>query len=863
MSPPPIVHASWAMMIMSVALLAPPIVFIFIAKRGRQLYIRRIPGIDAIEEALGRATELGRPIVFTTGLTGLDQLLFAVLGVLSHIGKKSAAFGCRLIVPQRDYEVMPVVSETVRESFRSAGRLDAFSPQDIRYLSPDQFAFASGYMGIVHREKAASCFMFGEYAAESLVLAEAGQQVGAMQVAGTVSYNQVPFFLTSCDYTIIGEEVYAAGAYLSRNPAQLGSIRGQDVAKLVVLGLILVGVIAATAASAGRTDPNEGIRYNSRFAQLLYAQPKQARVLADFEVKDAFRPPDAPTAEDLANGQTAGRPADWMPSDLEQDLARLRSGFAREGTQARRLLRRTADGAEKLSARLRPALERMSDQAARDEAGKLADRLDQVAVRAAEEADKLDRELRENLPSAEREAAAHSRERAAAMAAPELAVLADWVADNQALAGATCTPLIDKARATLGAPGSTAVDIGLALRSAREACYRLWFAEARKIMALAKAEEMKDPPTFLIDMGAERRGASLIFDGTRSVSGRLMPLSYTWTVSPAPGPDGKTAEFAGPQPRVPFARAGMYEVKLKASEEPSRPRPMVLTLLTKAPTEVRHETIAAGTEFKFSWRPPKGVDLEKVAYTWNFNNKNPIAGTGAAGLSQSHKYDQPGTFLMTLELRYERAETGAAAAEAAKAADAAEAEAEPWLKDLRFGLAVGLTDLCDQLAELDEHLSAMKTACGDYADRLAFLGETSAEAWPDRALMARLGETAGELRSWADGQNKALSDGLSAIQTLGAARHPASVSASEPTPAAAGPSGTAQPANGSGGPGKVACWNRFRVYFNVVAPKEDTTSRVVSVRPSPMQLSRAPWEPRPKPPETKPAAAAGAKEVAQ
>ncbi|MCS7065862.1 MAG: hypothetical protein NZL85_06240, partial [Fimbriimonadales bacterium] len=42
---------------------------IFRAKAGAQLYIRRIPGLDAIDEAIGRSTEMGRPVTMIPGLT--------------------------------------------------------------------------------------------------------------------------------------------------------------------------------------------------------------------------------------------------------------------------------------------------------------------------------------------------------------------------------------------------------------------------------------------------------------------------------------------------------------------------------------------------------------------------------------------------------------------------------------------------------------------------------------------------------------------------------------------------------------------------------------------------------------------------
>ena len=239
-------HANPAITILIILFVGPVLYYIWRAKQGREIHIRRIPGIDAIDEGIGRSVELGRPISFTSGLTGVGPLLYACLAVLRYIATKSAIFNSKLLVPANDPEALALTEVTVQSAYRSVNRYSNFDPTSLRFLSEDQFAFASGYMGLVHREKVGSAFLFGRYAAESLILAEAGQQVGALQVAATTSPEQIPFFITACDYTLIGEELYAAGAYLSDDPVQIGSLRGQDIAKAVVMLMILLGVFQAS-----------------------------------------------------------------------------------------------------------------------------------------------------------------------------------------------------------------------------------------------------------------------------------------------------------------------------------------------------------------------------------------------------------------------------------------------------------------------------------------------------------------------------------------------------------------------------------------------------------------------------------------
>jgi hypothetical protein len=251
-------HATPGMIVVLVLLIAPVLLYIRAARRGQEIFVRRIGGIDAIEEAVGRSAELGRPISFCTGLTQVGPTLYACLGVLFHVAKRAATFKSRLIVPQSAPDAMAIVEDVTRDAYRSAGRAALFDPGNVIFLSEDQFAFASGYMGIVHRERVGAGFLFGSFAAESLILAEAGQQVGAMQVAASVSPEQVAFFICTCDYTLIGEELFAASAYLSREPVQMGSLCGQDRAKLVFFGLIIVGAAIATwnQISPGAAIPN-------------------------------------------------------------------------------------------------------------------------------------------------------------------------------------------------------------------------------------------------------------------------------------------------------------------------------------------------------------------------------------------------------------------------------------------------------------------------------------------------------------------------------------------------------------------------------------------------------------------------------
>ena len=222
-------------------------VSVWLAKSGRPIRIRRIAALEAVDNAVGRATEMGRSILFVPGIQDMDNIqTVAGLTMLGRVAKTAAEYDATIEVPTCRSLVMEAARDTVRASYLSAGRADGYSADRITYITDDQFGYVAHVVGNMVREKPATCFYMGCFFAESLIFSETGNAIGAIQIAGTAESSQLPFFVAACDYTLIGEEFFAASAYLSGEPAQLGTLRGQDVGKFAVAVMILLGVIAST-----------------------------------------------------------------------------------------------------------------------------------------------------------------------------------------------------------------------------------------------------------------------------------------------------------------------------------------------------------------------------------------------------------------------------------------------------------------------------------------------------------------------------------------------------------------------------------------------------------------------------------------
>jgi hypothetical protein len=228
--------------------------FMSIAQSGRKPFMRRLAGIDAIEEAIGRATEMGRPVLYVPGIQDIDEIqTVAGLVILESVARLTAKYETPIRVPVAYPIPFTIAQEMVKSGYLNAGRPEAYDPDSVSFVSPEQFAYVAKISGIMLRDRPAAHIFMGAFYAESLLLAETGFSTGAIQVAGTANVHQLPFFVVACDYTLIGEELFAASAYLSGEPRLVSGLKGADYLKVFVILWILVGCVLETMGVRGLT----------------------------------------------------------------------------------------------------------------------------------------------------------------------------------------------------------------------------------------------------------------------------------------------------------------------------------------------------------------------------------------------------------------------------------------------------------------------------------------------------------------------------------------------------------------------------------------------------------------------------------
>lgn len=212
--------------------------------------IKKIPALDAIKEAIGRSVELGRPINMTPGFNyykygaHIAQQM-AAYSILGYVAETCGKLGGELIVTVDMPYLLKTAEQIVREGYISSGNMDNFNPDNVMWVSDQHMPFAIGTIGIMEGRNVGANIFAGIFWKESLMLGETGSRIGAVQIAATTQ--QVEFFITTCDYVMIGEELYAAGALLSKDPNQITTVIASDYTKLMVIGVVILAVISSIA----------------------------------------------------------------------------------------------------------------------------------------------------------------------------------------------------------------------------------------------------------------------------------------------------------------------------------------------------------------------------------------------------------------------------------------------------------------------------------------------------------------------------------------------------------------------------------------------------------------------------------------
>jgi hypothetical protein len=216
---------------------------------------RAIPAMDGIKEGIGVCAELGRPLSYATGPGALQTTagteIVAAMAVLDYVARVCARSRVPVYLSVYDSASLVYGNQVLRQAYTAEGQLDVLPDDAVRYYGQSDPSYSYGINRTMAESNAAAHYMVGAWDASSSISAEEGAVRGLFQVGGAALHfkGALPFFVATCEYTFICEELYAAGALLTEDEGMLGTLLSTDYMRATMIVLILAGMLLSTMGS--------------------------------------------------------------------------------------------------------------------------------------------------------------------------------------------------------------------------------------------------------------------------------------------------------------------------------------------------------------------------------------------------------------------------------------------------------------------------------------------------------------------------------------------------------------------------------------------------------------------------------------
>jgi hypothetical protein len=214
-------------------------------REGRHL--RDIPAFYRLRGAIEVAVEDGTRVHVSIGrgdvLSPQGAAAMVGLSMLRKVTTITSDSDHPPIATAGDGMLGILARDTIYASYSALNLGASYDPDMGRVTGLTPFSYASGAMPLVFDESVSSNLMTGNFGAEAALITSAGERSQSRTLAGTDNLPGQAVMYAAAHDPLIGEELYAGGAYLDVGPMHEASLHAQDIARWVIAGVILISAV--------------------------------------------------------------------------------------------------------------------------------------------------------------------------------------------------------------------------------------------------------------------------------------------------------------------------------------------------------------------------------------------------------------------------------------------------------------------------------------------------------------------------------------------------------------------------------------------------------------------------------------------
>ena len=229
------------------ALAAALLIGLALWQRKNPAVFRRISALARLRESMGLAVEKGARLHFSLGRAGLvsqnSAASFAALSMIREVAEKISASDYPPVVTSGDAALTILSQDVLYTAFERAGALKQYSPASGRLGGLTPFSYAAADFPVMRDERVLVNIAAGSFGAEAALISDAANREQTLGLAATDTLpGQAVFFATAED-PLIGEEIFALGAYSDAGAMHDASLQVQDILRWLLVFFILGGAV--------------------------------------------------------------------------------------------------------------------------------------------------------------------------------------------------------------------------------------------------------------------------------------------------------------------------------------------------------------------------------------------------------------------------------------------------------------------------------------------------------------------------------------------------------------------------------------------------------------------------------------------
>ncbi len=215
-------------------------------KRKSPASIRELPALTFLHRTLGLSMEDGTRLHISLGHGGLLNArggsALAGLAMLRHIAERTSVSDKPSVASSGDSTIGLLTQDTLQAGYHAAGVEELYVPTTGRVTGLSPFSYAAGAMNISQNEDVSANIMIGHFGTEAALLTEASDRENISIIGASDDLTGQTVLFASTKDALIGEELFAAGAYLGAGPSHLASLTVQDILRWAIIIVMLGGV---------------------------------------------------------------------------------------------------------------------------------------------------------------------------------------------------------------------------------------------------------------------------------------------------------------------------------------------------------------------------------------------------------------------------------------------------------------------------------------------------------------------------------------------------------------------------------------------------------------------------------------------